>query len=115
MIETQARTFDRRRTPRTPLTRACKVLHAPTGRYWPAVSWDLSSTGMLLGIDSPRELTPGDSLEVYIAWSNKPLLRSEEKIIAEVKRVLPRTDGRQLVGVEFKAALPATKLASKAA
>ncbi len=92
---------DRRRSPRAVLSRPCKIHHVPTGRYWPGVTWDISSGGVLLGVDAPRDLKPGDAIELYISWSSRPLLKSEDCIIAEVKRVLPRTDGRQFVGLEF--------------
>jgi len=104
---------DRRQNPRLPLSRPGKILHVPSGRYWPAVTWDMSLSGMLLGIDAPREIKPGDTLEIYVAWSCRPLMRSEDKIIAEVKRVMPRTDGRQLVGVQFAA--PIAQPAAQAA
>lgn len=83
------------------VSKACKVFHRPTGRYWPAVTWDVSSGGVLLGIDAPRPLERGDTVEVFVSWGDKALLSKEDRMIAEVKRVLPRTDGKQLVGVEF--------------
>jgi hypothetical protein len=105
---------DRRQNPRMNLSRPGKVRHVPTGRFWPAVTWDMSLSGMLLGVDAPRDIQPGDTLEIYVAWSCRPLLRSDDKIMAEVKRVLPRTDGRQLVGVEFVTPL-AQPIAAQAA
>jgi hypothetical protein len=65
------------------------------------VTWDCSGSGVLLSVDASRELKPGDQLVVYIAWSSRALLKKNEGVMAEVKRSLPRHDGRQMVGVQF--------------
>lgn len=93
--------IDRRKYTRHSLSRPCKVYHEATGRYWPAVTWDCSSGGVLVALEATRELSPGDRVVVYIAWSSCGLLSKKDGLVAEVKRCLPRTDGRQMLGVQF--------------
>ncbi|MEY3231799.1 MAG: PilZ domain [Planctomycetota bacterium] len=106
---------DRRAETRAPLSCACKVLHEASGRYWYATARDVSRHGMLLGVESTRPLQPGDRVMVHVAWSPTPLLASREGVIAEVKRVMPRIDGVQYVGVRFAAALDGVSPAAAAA
>ncbi len=93
--------MERRKQARHALNRPCKVHHPDSGRYWPAVTCDCSGTGLLMSVDASRDLLPGDRVVVYIAWSSRALLSKNEGVHAEVKRCLPRQDGRQLVGVQF--------------
>ncbi len=106
---------DRRIEARVPLSCACKVLHEASGRYWHAQARDVSRHGMLLGVESTRALQPGDRLVVHVAWSPRPLLATSEGVIAEVKRVMPRIDGMQYVGVRFEDALDGVSAAAAAA
>lgn len=105
---------DRRVEARVPLSCACKVLHEPSGRYWYARARDVSRHGMLLGVESTRALQPGDRLVVHVAWSPRPLLATDQGVIAEVKRVMPRIDGVQYVGVRFADALEGVSAAAAA-
>jgi hypothetical protein len=106
---------DRRAEARAPLSCACKVLHEASGRYWYATARDVSPHGMLLGVESTRPLQPGDRVTVHVAWSPAPLLASRDGVIAEVKRVMPRINGVQYVGVRFAAALNGVSPAALAA
>jgi len=95
----------RRQHARSPLSRPCKVFHKATGRYWSAVTWDLSCGGTLLAVDAPRELKPGDEIDLFVAWSSRTLLSVRDCVAGEVRRVLMRTDGKQMVGVAFSGEL----------
>lgn len=106
---------DRRVEARSPLSCDCKVRHEASGRYWYAQSRDVSRHGMLLGVESTRALQPGDRLVVHVAWSPATVLATGQGVIAEVKRVMPRIDGVQYVGVRFAHALDGVSAAAAAA
>lgn len=97
---TEPRT-DRRREARQAVTRPCKVRHAPTGRYLAAQTRDVSRLGTLLTIDCPREIRPGDQVDVLIAWDDRGLLHEEEARSGTVVRVMQGPGQRQYVGVSL--------------
>ncbi len=101
---TEPRT-ERRREVRQAVTRPCKVLHGPTGRYIAAETRDVSAMGTLLTVDSPREIMPGDRVDVLIAWDDRGLLREEEARRGTVVRVMRGQGQRQYVGVSLASAL----------
>lgn len=96
---------ERRTSRRVPLSKAAKVFHPASGKYWPGVTWDQSDQGMLLGVDAPRDLTPGEEIEVFIAWGERGLLSRSESMKAQIRRVLKRTDGKQMIGIELAEAM----------
>lgn len=97
---------DRRRHARMALVRPAKVYQSSTARYWPAITQDVSPGGALLRVDAPRALTPGESLEVVVAWANRVLLSSKDLVPATVLRVLRDSQGRQWVAVAFAQDVP---------
>jgi len=88
-----------------PFSKPAKVFHPASGKYWPGVTWDQSDQGMLLGVDAPRDLTPGEEIEVFIAWGERGLLSRTESMKAQIRRVLKRTDGKQMIGIELAEAI----------
>lgn len=99
---------EQRQHARSNVSRPCKVFHRATGRYWPAVMWDLSMGGSLLAVDAPRELKPGEEIDLHIAWSARTLLSIRDGLPGQVRRVLLRSDGKQMIGIAFSHALTNT-------
>lgn len=93
--------IDRRRHERLDMDRACKVFHPPTRRFSSARTLNLSASGALLSIDSPRELAPGEPLDLLISWNDAPVLASEGRLRCRIVRVAPVEPRRQAVAVEF--------------
>jgi hypothetical protein len=48
--------------------RDCKLLHEPSGRFLSARTRDVSPTGALLDVITPRDLLTGERVRVAIAW-----------------------------------------------
>ncbi|MEM9166285.1 MAG: PilZ domain-containing protein [Planctomycetota bacterium] len=93
---------ERRRHPRWPIARACKVLPAGTARYEPATTADVSAGGARLFIDTQRAFAVGDPVELAVAWDAQPTLRSGETVAARVVRVDMFDDAeRYAIAVEF--------------
>ncbi|CAG1001602.1 hypothetical protein PHYC_02928 [Phycisphaerales bacterium] len=92
---------DRRRHERLAVTRPCKIYHAGSARYLSGYTRDLSASGALLEIDSPRPVNPDDILDVLVAWNDRALLHERDQIPARVTRVLRTDSPRQFVAVAF--------------
>jgi hypothetical protein len=86
-------------------TRWGKVFHHPTRRYLPARTLDLSLGGSMLTVDTPRELKPGENIDLYVAWHDEPILGSESMVAAKVVRTHSSDGYHQTVGVQFDAPL----------
>ena len=91
---------ERRRSPRNPVERLCKVFHGPTRRYLTAVTRDVSAGGALVTVESPRPLQVGDTIEVLIAWHHRAILSSSDQIEATVTRTLFQ-GAKQIVAIRF--------------
>ncbi|MCC6660616.1 MAG: PilZ domain-containing protein [Phycisphaerales bacterium] len=98
-------TVSGRRHPRMVCTRWGKVFHHPTRRYLPARTLDVSLGGSLLTIDTPRELRPGESVDLYVSWLDEPIVGSESLLAARVVRTHASDGYHQTVGVQFDAPL----------
>ena len=96
---------ENRAHPRVPLERPAKVFHEGTRRYLPAITSNISNGGVLLRVTSPRPLLPGDRIDVLIAWSNRAVLSSKDRIPARVTRAARVASGEQFVGIAFDQAL----------
>lgn len=105
---------EQRRFRRVTIARKCKVFHAPSGRYWPGETSDVSAGGCLLRVDALRGLKPGQEVEVYVAWTGRCLLSASDAVPGTIRRVM-RNDGGQWVGVEFKEPLAQANPAVEAA
>lgn len=97
---------DRRQFPRADLNRPCKIFLPAAARFLAGRTRNLSAGGALVEIDGPRDLKPGDTLELGIAWSNRALLPADALIEAKVVRhvaslILPDGTTRRTIGVRF--------------
>jgi hypothetical protein len=100
-----------RRHARVMLTRACKVYHHATRRYLPARTLDVSISGSLLTVDTPRTMKPGEELDLVVSWNDEPLLHAESMVAARVVRTHASDGYHQTVGVQFEAPLELSEAA----
>ena len=110
---TPARTSsaERRAFPRTPLARPCKVRRAPGGHALPGQTINTSPGGLLIELHGARRLSPGESIEVLVAWDGAPVVASASAIEARVVRAIATTDDRQIVALRFAEAIPLAQVA----
>lgn len=92
---------DRRRHARRSMVRTCKARHAEGVRYALAQTQDISESGALLWIQTPRPLSPGQSLAVAIDFEGRCVLTRGQMLEAKVVRAGPLLNGRQSVAVTF--------------
>lgn len=92
---------ERRRHERVPIRRACKVFHRGTWRYLSGATCDASAGGVLVEMDTPRDLTPGDPVDVAVATELGVVLRGEEFVAGKVVRVQESEGGRLRVAVKL--------------
>ena len=91
---------DRRRWVRMDLVRPCKAfLH---GRFAPGRTCNLSRAGALLTLESARQLSTGDRIELSIQHSTMPVLPAQGMIRGRVARCHTFDTDRQLVAVQFE-------------
>lgn len=98
-------TVEHRALPRVPLERPAKVYHLGTRRYLPAVTCNISGGGVLLRVKTPRALTPGDRIDVLIAWSNRAVLSASDRVAGAVTRAARGASGEQFVAIAFDASM----------
>ncbi|MCC6580600.1 MAG: PilZ domain-containing protein [Phycisphaeraceae bacterium] len=80
---------ERRDSARMVLRRPVKVYCPTTGRYIPAVTFNLSSGGTLLQVQSPTSLKPGQRIRIGIGWTpDQAVLQSQQMIDGLVLRSL---------------------------
>jgi hypothetical protein len=92
---------ERREHARTPIERPCKAFHRPSRTYMPGRTLNLSPTGAMVVIESPRPLHEGDELEIGIAWDRRVVIESRSMTRARVVRVSATLGKRQAVAVRF--------------
>ncbi|MBL0871104.1 MAG: PilZ domain-containing protein [Phycisphaerales bacterium] len=92
---------DRRRNVRLDVERPCKVVIPAAGRSVSARTSNVSVTGALLRVDSPRLLNPGETVRLAICWTNAPIVREDQLVAARVVRALGIQGEAQTVAVEF--------------
>jgi hypothetical protein len=95
---------NRRSSPREPVTRPCKMLHIPSRRYAQARTCNVSAGGALIELDMPRQLMPGEEVDLVIAWRPAGVLDSGQMVRAKVIRSSTGDSGRQMVALEFSEA-----------
>jgi len=105
---------ERRRHQRFQIARPCKVHHPVSRRYVAAETLDVAAGGVLLHVDSPRPLAPGDLVEVVVAWDDSVILSTDAQIPAKVLRVIQSAEGGQTVACVFDRAALAVTLAAAA-
>lgn len=92
---------ERRRHHREAVDRPCKMFHRPSLRFWAGRTCNVSEGGALLTMESPRAPEPGDTVDVVIAWSDRPVLPGDSLVRSEVVRVNPSDGDRRTVAVRF--------------
>lgn len=118
---------ERRAAERFSLDLPAKLRPTPGLRFLAARTLDVSRSGALLSVEAPRPLSPGETIEIALAFSPTPLLRSGDLLRATVVRTLPtlptldaqpQAAPRQRLAVRFEQALdakalpPATRIAA---
>lgn len=107
---------DRREHTRVDMSRPCKVFLPATARSCAGRTRNVSAGGALVELDSPRDLKPGDTMELGIAWTNRAILPADALVEAKIVRhvstlILPDGTARRTIGVQFNQAEPiATEL-----
>jgi hypothetical protein len=82
------------------LARPAKVYHHGSRQYLPARTVDYSPTGALVEILHDRPISPGEQVDVLIAWTSRTLLTAADHVPARVVRAI-RGD-RNLLAVAFE-------------
>ena len=101
MIEESGK--DRRRFSRQSVVRPCKIVDRRSLRPCAAGNTtDLSEGGSLVCVQRERLFSPGDIVEIGIAWGRNPLIAADELIRARVIRVLPVDHHQQALALEFE-------------
>lgn len=94
-------TPDRRRHERHAVEKLCKIYDPATRRFAPARTRNLSRSGDLLTIQWARPLRAGDTIDVVIGWTPRPLLPADSMVRARVARSLAAVGEVQTVALEF--------------
>lgn len=94
-------TDERRGHPRRELTRPCKIRLGRSGKYVAGRTRDISSGGTMIMLDRRVNLSPGDDIEVGIAWTDSGLIRADDLVPGRIVRVA-RTDDTEAVGVALE-------------
>lgn len=91
---------ERRRFPRHPIARACKIRPEGAIRFVPATTADASAGGALVTIDADRPFTLGERVVLAVAWDGMPTITHGQHYHARVVRVIER-DGRRALALAF--------------
>jgi c-di-GMP-binding flagellar brake protein YcgR len=93
---------DRRRHPRVPVQRPCKIFDPNTGRYHSGTTRDLSTGGLLVDVPQLLDIHPGNGIHVGVAMKRRQgLLLAKEMIEAKVVRTMATVDDHTLLGLAF--------------
>lgn len=92
---------ERRRHNRDIMVRPCKLRDRRSLLFAAGETHDVSPGGAMVRIDSARSFSPGDEVDVAIAWNHDPVLASEGLVRARVRRVLPIDFHHQALALEF--------------
>ncbi len=84
--------------------RAAKVFHTPSRRYYSARTRDVSGGGMLIEVDCPRAINPGERVEVGVQWFRRAIIEKSSMRGACVVRTYRDLNDRLLIGVVLDAA-----------
>jgi c-di-GMP-binding flagellar brake protein YcgR len=113
---TTSHSIERRRHERNIVVRPCKVRDRRSLLFSPGQTHDISDGGMLVKVDSARAFSPGDEIELAVAWNHDPVLASEGMVKARVRRVFPIDYHHQAIALEFdRSGIAATGGLAKAA
>lgn len=91
---------ERRRFPRHPIARACKIRPEGAVRSIPATTADVSAGGALVHLDDERPFTLGEHVVLAVAWDGMPTITHGQQYHARVVRVI-RNDSRRALALAF--------------
>jgi hypothetical protein len=94
---------DRRACERFSLRRGAKVYRPASRTFCPAWTRDVSESGVLIEIITPRALSIGEQLQIVVAWGDEALVRNTQALPATVVRTSWLDDGAQRVALRFDA------------
>lgn len=92
---------ERRETPRLVIDRPAKVYCPLTRRYHAARTLDVSRTGAMISITTPRTLRAGDELDLAIAWNDRAVIPQSSMVRVRITRIAACIGDHQAVGVQF--------------
>lgn len=87
---------DRRQFPRIDLARACKLRVAPSVSYRPAVTSDVSASGVRVNVDGTDDYQIGAPVLLAVSWHGHPTVTHGETIPARIVRVEQGADRTSL-------------------
>jgi hypothetical protein len=87
------------------------VRHVAGGHALPGQTINTSPGGLLIELRGARRLSPGESIEVLIAWDGAPIVASSSAIEARVVRAIATTDDRQIVALRFAESIQLSQVA----
>jgi hypothetical protein len=96
---------DRRRHPRQPAERLCKIYDPLSRRYAAGRTRNISRGGALVTIQWARRLCVGDPVDLVIAWSPRPVLPADAMVRTRVARMVASEGEVQVVALEFDESL----------
>lgn len=93
---------DRRLHERTQIERPCKVFDPRSHKYLLGSTCDLSVSGMMMKLEHPLQIMPGETLHVGVAQKRRQmLLRASEMTPMRVVRCLHSPEGGTCLGLEL--------------
>ena len=102
---------DRRKQRRFSVARPGKVFRRATQQFNPVHSLDLSFSGALLEVDTPRPFAVGEIIDLGLAMGKESVVPSSCMVQAVVVRVTPIDPTRQTVAIRYVNSV-ASKLAA---
>ncbi len=94
--------LERRHADRLAVDKPVKVQRASSGRFDAARTVNVSASGALIEVHSPRSLNAGERLSLAIAAQSSVILKARAFVPARVVRVLGAGEGAsQRIAVEF--------------
>ncbi len=95
-------TIERRRHERNIMVRPCKLRDRRSLLFSAGETHDVSSSGAMLRVDSARSFSPGDEVDLAVAWNHDAILAADGLVRARVRRVIPIDFHHQSLAVEFQ-------------
>lgn len=78
---------ERRRFPRIPLARACKLKISPRVSYRPAITRDVSAGGVRVSVEGVHSFEVGTPVVLAVSWHGHPTVTHGETLLAKIVRV----------------------------
>ncbi|RMH24901.1 MAG: PilZ domain-containing protein [Planctomycetota bacterium] len=92
---------DRRRHPRRPFVRPCKVQRAGEVRAGAGETTNISAGGALIRVAGADRLRAGERVRVAVAWDAQGVVTTGSLLPARVVRVVPIDFHHQAVAVQY--------------